>query len=149
MTRATDHRAYPLGTSKPLLETPTPECGLEHQEHYFVEELTFADADSILAMPHELCPHGVDGRLPVWVRNLAYRLVLLQRPDEPALMREAAENLARKCLSRLIVRSASLRRLYISSSKPAGRPPWPPRRRRLDRWSLGSGMVCLIWRPCG
>ncbi|GGV12588.1 hypothetical protein GCM10010260_59210 [Streptomyces filipinensis] len=71
----------------------TPECGLEHQEHYFVEELTFADADSILAMLRELCPHVVDGRLPVWVRNLAYRLVLLQRPDEPALMREAAENL--------------------------------------------------------
>lgn len=72
---------------------PTPECGLEHREHYFVEELTFADADSVLAMLRELCPHVADGRLPVWVRNLAYRLVLLQRPDEPALMREAAENL--------------------------------------------------------
>lgn len=71
----------------------TPECGLEHREHYFAEELTFADADSILVMLHELCPHVVDGRLPVWVRNLAYRLVLLQRPDEPALMRAAAENL--------------------------------------------------------
>ena len=34
-----------------------------------------------------------DGLLPVWVRNLAYRLVLLQRPEEPALMRAAAENL--------------------------------------------------------
>ncbi|MEV0198917.1 hypothetical protein [Nonomuraea sp. NPDC050691] len=72
---------------------PAPECGLEHREHYFVEELTFADADSILAMLRELCPQVVDGRLPVWVRNLAYRLVLLQRPDEPALMRQAAENL--------------------------------------------------------
>ncbi|MFJ9736829.1 hypothetical protein [Streptomyces sp. NPDC101166] len=72
--------------------TPT-ECGREHREHYFVEELTFADADSILAMLHELSPHAVDGCLPVWIRNLAYRLVLLQRPDEPALMREAAENL--------------------------------------------------------
>lgn len=72
---------------------PTPECGLEHGEHHFVEELTFADANSILAMLRELCPHVVDGHLPVWVRNLAYRLVLLQRPDEPALLREAAENL--------------------------------------------------------
>ncbi|MFI5759309.1 hypothetical protein [Streptomyces sp. NPDC051569] len=63
---------------------PTPKC--DHQEHYFVEELTFA-------MLRELCPHVVDGHLPVWVRNLAYRLVLLQRPDEPALLREAAENL--------------------------------------------------------
>lgn len=71
----------------------TPECALEHREHGFVEELTFADADSILAMLRELCPHVVDGLLPVWVRNLSYRLVLLQRPDEPALMREAAENL--------------------------------------------------------
>ncbi|KOG50416.1 hypothetical protein [Streptomyces decoyicus] len=72
---------------------PAPQCGLEHREHHFVEELTFADADSILAMLRELCPHVVDGRLPVRIRNLAYRLVLLQRPDEPALMREAAENL--------------------------------------------------------
>ncbi|MES4908576.1 MULTISPECIES: hypothetical protein [unclassified Streptomyces] len=71
----------------------TPECELEHREHYFVEELTFADADSILAMLRELCPHVVDGYLPVWIRNLAYRLVLLQRPEEPALLREAAENL--------------------------------------------------------
>ncbi|MGI5284306.1 hypothetical protein ACQEVF_13320 [Nonomuraea polychroma] len=71
---------------------PAPACSLEHQ-HCFVEELTFADADSILAMLRELCPHVVDGHLPVWVRNLAYRLVLLQRPDEPALMRQAAENL--------------------------------------------------------
>ncbi|MFB4426834.1 hypothetical protein C5F59_037815 [Streptomyces sp. QL37] len=71
----------------------TPECRLEHREHYFVEELTFADAESILAMLHELSPHVVDGHLPVWIRNLAYRLVLLLRPDEPALLREAAESL--------------------------------------------------------
>jgi hypothetical protein len=44
-------------------------------------------------MLRELSPHVVDGHLPVWVRNLAYRLVLLQRPDELALLREAAENL--------------------------------------------------------
>ncbi|WP_319054743.1 hypothetical protein [Streptomyces europaeiscabiei] len=72
---------------------PTPECGLEHREHYFVEELTFADAEPILAMLRELCPHVADGHLPVWIRNLAHRLVLLQRPDEPALMRAAAESL--------------------------------------------------------
>ncbi|CAL9339870.1 hypothetical protein [Streptomyces sp. enrichment culture] len=72
---------------------PTPECGLEHDEHYFIEELTFADADTILAMLRELCPHVVDGRLPVRIRNLAYRLVLLQRPDDPALLREAAQSL--------------------------------------------------------
>jgi hypothetical protein len=64
-----------------------------HEEYRFVEELTFADAEAILAMLHELCPQVVDGLLPVWVRNLAYRLVLLQRPDDPALMREAARSL--------------------------------------------------------
>ncbi|RKS09408.1 hypothetical protein DFP74_5144 [Nocardiopsis sp. Huas11] len=72
---------------------PTPECDREHVEQYFVEELTFADAETILAALRELCPNVIDGRLPVWIRNLAYRLVLLQRPDEPALMREAALNL--------------------------------------------------------
>ncbi|WP_435972267.1 hypothetical protein [Streptomyces sp. Qhu_M48] len=69
---------------------PTPECGREHREYYFVEELTFADADAILAMLRELCPQYVDGNLPVWIRNLSYRLVLLQRPNKPNLMREAA-----------------------------------------------------------
>ncbi|MFD0683361.1 hypothetical protein [Actinomadura fibrosa] len=72
---------------------PAPQCDLEHREHYFIEELTFADADEILAMLRELCPNLVDGLLPVWVRNLAYRLVLLQQPDDPALLREAAESL--------------------------------------------------------
>lgn len=72
---------------------PTPECEQSHDEHYFLEELTFADPDAILAMLRELCPHIADGNLPVRIRNLAYRLVLLQRPDDPALLREAAESL--------------------------------------------------------
>jgi hypothetical protein len=72
---------------------PTPECGTQHAEHYFVEELTFAGAEAILSMLRELSPHLADGYLPVWIRNLAYRLVLLQRPDDPALMREAAQSL--------------------------------------------------------
>ncbi|MET8900252.1 hypothetical protein ACFVGX_08475 [Streptomyces sp. NPDC127113] len=70
----------------------TPACG-KHTEHYFVEELTFADADTILPMMRELCPNEVDGHLPAWNRNLTYRLVLLQRPDEPVLLREAAQSL--------------------------------------------------------
>ncbi|WP_329611652.1 hypothetical protein [Kitasatospora herbaricolor] len=72
---------------------PTPACGRGHDEHYFIEELTFADADAILSMLRELCPNVVDGWLPVRIRNLAYRLVLLQKPDQPALLREAAQNL--------------------------------------------------------
>ncbi|MFI7079594.1 hypothetical protein ACIBO1_20050 [Micromonospora sp. NPDC049903] len=71
----------------------SPRCSADHDERYFIEKLTFADAESILAMLHELCPQIVDGLLPVWVRNLAYRLALLQRPDDPVLMREAAQNL--------------------------------------------------------
>ncbi|MFE5870445.1 hypothetical protein ACFQ6V_17620 [Streptomyces roseifaciens] len=72
---------------------PTPACDAEHIERYFVERLTFAGADEVLAMLRELSPYLVDGNLPVWIRNLAYRLVLLQRPDEPDLMREAADSL--------------------------------------------------------
>ncbi|MEU1675828.1 hypothetical protein ABZ752_27900 [Streptomyces roseifaciens] len=72
---------------------PAPACDGEHIERYFVERLTFAGADEVLAMLRELSPHLVDGYLPVWIRNLAYRLVLLQRPDEPDLMREAADSL--------------------------------------------------------
>jgi hypothetical protein len=72
---------------------PTPECGLEHSEQTFLEELTFADAESILALFRELCPNVLDGRLPVRIRNLAYRLAVLQRPDDPALLHEAAANL--------------------------------------------------------
>lgn len=44
-------------------------------------------------MPGELCPQSVDGYLPVRVRNPAYRLVLLQRPEESALLREAVQSL--------------------------------------------------------
>jgi hypothetical protein len=31
--------------------------------------------------------------LPPWARNLAYRLAVLQRPDDPQLLREAAAGL--------------------------------------------------------
>ncbi|WP_033343160.1 hypothetical protein [Catenuloplanes japonicus] len=70
-----------------------PRCAEDHDDRSFVEELTFADADAIVAMLHELSPHLVDGLLPVWIRNLAYRLALLQRPDDPQLLREAAQSL--------------------------------------------------------
>ncbi|WP_405861965.1 hypothetical protein OG361_40985 [Streptomyces sp. NBC_00090] len=72
---------------------PTPPCDRQHHVDFFIEELTFAHADAILAMLRELCPGLADGYLPVRIRNLAYRLVLLQRSDEPALMREAAGSL--------------------------------------------------------
>ncbi|GAA2706561.1 hypothetical protein [Actinoplanes palleronii] len=73
--------------------TVVARCAQDRDDRYFIERLTFAGAEDILMMLRELCPNLVDGLLPVWVRNLAYRLVILQRPDDPALMREAAQNL--------------------------------------------------------
>ncbi|MFB6520062.1 hypothetical protein [Streptomyces sp. NPDC056401] len=72
---------------------PTPPCDRKHAEFFFVEQLTFADADEIIGMLRALCPNLVDGLLPVWVRNLAYRLITLQRPEDVALLREAALSL--------------------------------------------------------
>lgn len=72
---------------------PTPPCDREHAEFFFVEQLTFADADTIIGMLRELCPGNVDGLLPVWIRNLAYRLIVLQRPDDVVQLRAAALNL--------------------------------------------------------
>ncbi|MCP2259967.1 hypothetical protein LX15_003678 [Streptoalloteichus tenebrarius] len=60
-------------------------------EYRFIETLTFADADEILVMLHDDFEKGY--RFPVWVRNLAYRLACLQRPDDPDLLREAAADL--------------------------------------------------------
>jgi hypothetical protein len=53
---------------------------------------------------------------------------------------------ARACLSRLIARSTVLRFLYCSSSKPGGRPPREPLRRRAAWLSAFSGMVCRMPR---
>ncbi|MFF3109603.1 hypothetical protein ACFVSN_10465 [Kitasatospora sp. NPDC057904] len=90
----TDHARCLYGDEyRPEPVAPGPCTEPDHDEGYFVESLTFADADTILAMLRELCPYLCDGYLPVRIRNLAYRLVLLQRPDEPELMREAAMSL--------------------------------------------------------
>ncbi|WP_406861303.1 hypothetical protein ABZO31_12955 [Streptomyces sp. HUAS MG47] len=59
----------------------------------FLEQLTFASADDIVAMLDDQSPHLVDGQLPVWTRNLAYRLACLQRPDDPELLRAAGQSL--------------------------------------------------------
>ncbi|WP_235006310.1 hypothetical protein [Nocardiopsis sp. JB363] len=57
----------------------------------FVEKLTFATVDDIL----EMLRVDFESRwgLPVWARNLAYRLACLQRPDDPHLLRMAASDL--------------------------------------------------------
>ena len=58
----------------------------EAREHYFVEDLTFADTDSITAMLRDPSPHLVDGYVPVWIRNVcdvglaSLGLLPVQRP---------------------------------------------------------------------
>jgi hypothetical protein len=61
-------------------------------EQEFVEVITFASADEIVAVLHTVIDEDWTG-LPVWARNLAYRMACLQRPDDVALLREAAADL--------------------------------------------------------
>ncbi|WP_240167546.1 hypothetical protein [Streptomyces noursei] len=58
----------------------------------FIEQVTFAGPDEILEMLHGVMTEDWMA-LPVWARNLAYRLACLQRPDDPELLREAAADL--------------------------------------------------------
>ncbi|MFE9634672.1 hypothetical protein [Streptomyces sp. NPDC006463] len=62
------------------------------------------------------------GLLPVWVRNLAYRLILLQRPHDPAMMREAALNLEAHGPSWDDI--AEDLRARADALAPAGAKPW-------------------------
>ncbi|MFJ6167335.1 hypothetical protein ACIQH6_19615 [Micromonospora orduensis] len=61
-------------------------------EQEFVDVVTFAPADQIVAVLHTVLDEDWMG-LPVWARNLAYRMACLQRPDDVALLREAATDL--------------------------------------------------------
>jgi hypothetical protein len=58
----------------------------------FVEKITFADAEEILSSLRGILAEDWMA-LPVWARNLAYRLACLQRPNDPDLLREAAADL--------------------------------------------------------
>ncbi|WP_405788282.1 hypothetical protein OG753_11045 [Streptomyces sp. NBC_00029] len=58
----------------------------------FVEAVTFADPDELLAVLRQVIAENWMGLAP-WARNLAYRMVCLQRPDDAALLREAAVDL--------------------------------------------------------
>ncbi|MFE2111505.1 hypothetical protein ACFXAF_37365 [Kitasatospora sp. NPDC059463] len=59
---------------------------------YFIEKLTFASPEEILAVLRGVLREDILG-IPVWARNLAYRLACLQRPDDPDLLREAAADI--------------------------------------------------------
>ncbi|MFF4838778.1 hypothetical protein [Streptomyces collinus] len=58
----------------------------------FIETITFAEPDDLLSMLREALAEDWMA-LPVWARNLAYRLACLQRPDDPDLLRAAAADL--------------------------------------------------------
>lgn len=61
-------------------------------EHRFVEAVTFSDADVIVsALERLLGTHFIE--FPVWARNLAFRLAILQKPKDAALLRRAAADL--------------------------------------------------------
>ncbi|MGW1200083.1 hypothetical protein ACWD4B_30225 [Streptomyces sp. NPDC002536] len=76
------------------VEGPEPpiEGRLGDAERDFIETVTFADADQILEMIRFVLDKDW-GAFPVWARNLSYRLACLQRPDDAALLREAASDL--------------------------------------------------------
>jgi hypothetical protein len=61
-------------------------------ERTFIEAITFAGPEEILDALRQVLSDDWMG-LPVWARNLAFRLACLQRPDDPALHREAAADL--------------------------------------------------------
>lgn len=58
----------------------------------FLEAVTFADADDIVRSLRQAFDQDWMG-LPVWVRNLAFRLACLQRPNDADLHRQAAADL--------------------------------------------------------
>lgn len=64
---------------------------LARQVRNFIEVLTFADVEAIKAMIGEFVAEV--GPLPVWARNLTYRLICLQCPDDSTLLREAGIDL--------------------------------------------------------
>jgi len=66
--------------------------GVEVKARDFIETVTFAGAEEILSALRTI---GADDPMavPVWARNLAYRLAVLQRPDDADLLHEAAIDL--------------------------------------------------------
>ncbi|MFE1878089.1 hypothetical protein ACFW9N_45910 [Streptomyces sp. NPDC059496] len=61
-------------------------------DYQFVEAVTFADPDELLAVLRQVIAENWIG-LPPWARNLAYRMACLHRPDDAELLREAAHDL--------------------------------------------------------
>ncbi|MFI5529718.1 hypothetical protein ACIA8O_14380 [Kitasatospora sp. NPDC051853] len=58
----------------------------------FIEIVTFTDADEIVAVLEEVLAEDW-ARMPVWARNLAFRLAVLQRPHDADLLHTAGADL--------------------------------------------------------
>lgn len=69
-----------------------PGAPISDQARDFIEAVTFATADDIVAALREIGDQDPMA-VPVWARNLAYRLAVLQRPDDAGLLHEAAMDL--------------------------------------------------------
>jgi hypothetical protein len=61
-------------------------------EARFVELLTFAAAEDIIGLLEHIYQTDVLN-MPVWMRNLAFRLACLQQPGNAAIRRAAAQDL--------------------------------------------------------
>jgi hypothetical protein len=77
-----------------LFDSIPSEPGPEQSEaeHQFIEQLTFSSAQEILDFLDGVLKRDLL-LIPVWMRNLAYRLACLQEPDNAALLRRAAADL--------------------------------------------------------
>lgn len=70
----------------------TPGLARSEAEYRFIETLTFSSSRDIVEFLDEMYVRDFTA-LPVWLRNLAFRLACLQEPDNPALLRKAAADL--------------------------------------------------------
>lgn len=77
-----------------LFDSIPSEPGLERSEaeYRLIEQLTFSSARDIVEFLDAASRRDLL-LLPVWLRNLAYRLACLQEPDNAALLRRAAADL--------------------------------------------------------
>jgi hypothetical protein len=64
----------------------------QEEEHRFLERLTFSSFEEITTMLAEMYSEKYLD-MPVWIRNLAYRLACLLEPENPKILREAAYDL--------------------------------------------------------
>ncbi|MET9830553.1 hypothetical protein ABZ078_14820 [Streptomyces sp. NPDC006385] len=66
--------------------------GIPVEVQRFIEQLTFADPENIWESLQEFLAEDWMA-LPVWARNLAFRLLCLQRPDDVEILGQAGADL--------------------------------------------------------